>query len=167
MKIAETRQSRLGRACRRLNLMALAALLALPLNAAFAHSNEYLATITGPHGGMMRMEDAYHFEMLVKDGNVKVWVTDHGGVPQSTAGASGSVTIMTGANMASLDLAPAGTNELVSKTRNAAVAADSKILLKISMKGKSALMTRFAYAEQKTAGQNMPNQNMADHSHHH
>ena len=129
--------------------LSLLGLLVLPCGAASAHSNEYLMTITGPHGGMVRMADAYHFEVVAGNGEVHVWVTDHGGTPQSTAGASGSATILTGKNKTSVKLAAQGENELLAKDANIKPDNHSKIVLAVTMKGHSPLLVRYAVSEQK------------------
>jgi hypothetical protein len=130
--------------------LALLGLLVLPCGAASAHSNEYLMTITGEHGGMVRMADAYHFEVVAGDGEVHVWVTDHGGTSQSTAGASGSATILTGKNKMSVKLAPQGENELLGKDAKIKLDKHSKIVLAVTMKGQSPLLVKYVLSEQKS-----------------
>ena len=64
-----------------------------------AHDDAYLDTLTAPHGGQIRMAGALHLELVVhKDGAegkerpIEIYVTDHAGTKQATAGASGTVT---------------------------------------------------------------------------
>ncbi len=130
--------------------LSLLGLLVLSCGAASAHSNEYLMTITGPHGGMVRMADAYHFEVVAGNGEVHVWVTDHGGTPQSTAGASGSATLLTGKNKTSVKLAAQGENELLAKDAKIKLDSHSKIVLAVTMQGHSPLLVRYAVSEQKS-----------------
>ena len=129
--------------------LTVAGLSILPCGVASAHSNEYLMTISGPHGGMVRMAEAHHFEVVAKNGELQVWATDHGGTPQSTAGASASATILTGKSKVSVKLAPQGENELAAKDVKIKVGPHSKIVLAVTMKGESPLLVRYAIDEQK------------------
>ena len=67
MNLSILNPSHLAYAAQRLAGIFLMALLSLP-TLSWAHSNEYLATIKGAHGGMLRMAEMYHFELVVKDG---------------------------------------------------------------------------------------------------
>src|SRR5450759_6031833 len=79
------------------------ALASLPTTL-FAHSNEYLETITWAHGGKLRMAEQYHFEMVLANGEVRMWVTDHGDNPQSTSGATGNVKLITSEGIVTVEL---------------------------------------------------------------
>lgn len=52
-------------------------LLALCTGGAWAHSDEYLATAKAPHGGQLRTAGPYHLELVAKDGELRLYVTDH------------------------------------------------------------------------------------------
>lgn len=121
-------------------LMALLSLSTLT----WAHSNEYLDTIKGAHGGTLRMADMYHFELLVKDGEAHVWVTDHGDTPQSTKGAVGVLRVISGNDTFSVYLAPVGANELVIKDARIKPRKGTKLVLVITMRDGAPLQTRFA-----------------------
>lgn len=122
--------------------------LAMP-GVALAHSNEYLATIKGDHGGMLRMVDMYHFELVVKDGEVRVWVTDHGDTAQATQGADGSLRLLTGASSITVKLKPEGANELVGRDSRIRAAAGTRIILTVAMKGQTPLQVRYALNDLK------------------
>jgi hypothetical protein len=130
----------------------IAALLVLALGSAApgvgAHSNEYLATIKGAHGGQIRMAEMYHFEVVVANGELQVWVTDHGNQAIPTEGASGSAVILAGTAKLNVDLAPAGENRLRAKDKRIVAASNGRIALTVSMKGQRALQVRFAPVEQ-------------------
>lgn len=128
---------------RRLTGIVLMALLSLSAPA-WAHSNEYLATMKGAHGGMLRMAEMYHFELVVKNGEARVWVTDHGDVPQSTKGAAGSLRFVNGSNVFSVRMSPTGSNELVVKDAKIKLHGGTKLVLTVTMKGEPPLQTRFA-----------------------
>lgn len=118
---------------------------------AWAHSNEYLETVVGSHGGQVRMVEAYHFEVVVKNGEVRVWVTDHADQPVSTDGASGSVVLVNGAGTVQVKLFPAGDNRLAGKDSRVTQGNDTKMILTVAMKGEKALQARYARAINGTA----------------
>lgn len=80
--------------------------------AALAHTNEYLDTSTGTHGGQIRMSGPFHFELVATPGEITVYVTDHGDTPIETAGASAVIVLQTGKSRAEISLEPAGENIL-------------------------------------------------------
>lgn len=83
---------------------------------AWAHTNAYLDTVKAPHGGQLRMSGPYHMELVAATpGELTVYVTDHGDVPQMTAGAEGVVKIKNGKKEVSVKLEPAGENILKGK----------------------------------------------------
>ncbi len=130
-------------AAQRLAGIFLMALLSLP-PLAWAHSNEYLATLKGAHGGMLRMAERYHFELAVKDGEARIWVTDHGDVAQSTRGAAGTLRVIAGNGAFSVPLAPAGSNELVIRDARIKPRTGTKMVLTITMQGEPPLQARYA-----------------------
>lgn len=86
--------------CKRLSMSLLlcSAVLATPV---FAHSDEYLDTVPGKHGGQLRMAGPWHFELVLDkqaDGSkampVTLYLTDHGDQPIATQGAVSKVTII-------------------------------------------------------------------------
>ncbi len=93
--------------------VALAAALTVSLSA-WAHSDEYLATVAAPHGGQLRMAGIYHLELVAKDKEVAVYVTDHGDKEIGTEGGVGKVTLQIGKakTKTTVELAPAGGNAL-------------------------------------------------------
>jgi hypothetical protein len=90
-----------------------AALLAVALDAAHAHTDEYFDTLQTPHGGQVRMAGPYHLELVVGQGEVALYVNDHGDSPIATAEGSAKVIIRSGKrNRYVVLLAPAGDNLL-------------------------------------------------------
>lgn len=84
-----------------------------------AHTDDNLATLKAPHDGQLRVAGPYHLELVVArepvqaaEKPVQVYVTDHGGTPVSTTGASGSVTLLGGGKKVVMKLVPAGDNAL-------------------------------------------------------
>ena len=58
----------------------LAAVLAAPLmffQPVWAHTDESLDAMPSPHGGQVRAAGPYHLELVAKDGELVLHVTDH------------------------------------------------------------------------------------------
>lgn len=87
-----------------------AALAAQP--GVMAHTDDYLDKMEAPHGGQVRMAGALHLELVLKPGEVVVYVTDHGQQAISTEGARGTATVHTGDASTRVKLAPTGENAL-------------------------------------------------------
>lgn len=143
MNISILNPSHLACAAHRLAGIFLMALLSLA-PPVWAHSNEYLATVQGAHGGMLRMAEMYHFELVMKDGEARVWVTDHGDTPQSTKGAVSTLRVFTGNGAFTVYLTPTGSNELMIKDARIKPLKGTRIVLTVSMNGETALQTRFS-----------------------
>lgn len=148
MNIQEMTANTYGTARRWLACLGLLSALGMA-DAALAHSNEYLATIKGDHGGMLRMADMYHFELMVKDGEVRVWVTDHGGTAQATQAADGSLRLLSGTGSMTVKLKPEGANELVGRDSRIRAAAGTRIILTVAMKGQTPVQVRYALNDLK------------------
>lgn len=89
----------------------LTALLLLAIAAiVHAHTNEYLDTIDGAHGGQLRMSGPYHFELVVAPGEFVVFVTDHADTPIATAKGQASALVNTAGTKVQVPLLPAGDN---------------------------------------------------------
>jgi len=86
-------------------------ILALALSAG-AHTDEYFESVQAPHGGQLRMTGPYHMELLAKDGELTVYVTDHADNIISVDGGLAKATVETGSNRAQVHLHPIGGNVL-------------------------------------------------------
>ncbi|MGG7055441.1 hypothetical protein [Nitrosomonas sp. ANs5] len=62
-------------------------------NIALGHTDEYLATVDAPHGGQLRMAGPFHLELVAKDGELELYVTDHMDNEIPTAGGSGKANV--------------------------------------------------------------------------
>lgn len=130
-------------------LTVVAGLFTISTGVALAHSDEYLDTQQAPNGGQLRMAGIYHFELVVtkdskeaKDNPVFVYVTDHAGTKVPTAGAKGTVTILSGKAKATVNLAPDGDNRLKGSGTYASTP-DMKAVVSITLAGKAAEQARF------------------------
>lgn len=123
--------------------------LAILATTAFAHTDEYLDTQQAPNGGQLRMAGIYHFELVVakdskeaQDNPVVVYVADHAGTKVSTAGAKGTVTILSGKTKTTVSLAPDGDNRLKG-VGTYALTPEMKAVVSITLPGKPPEQARF------------------------
>ncbi|MEO6112786.1 MAG: hypothetical protein ABIQ24_13335 [Nitrospiraceae bacterium] len=79
-----------------MNKSIMAAVLAAPLimfQPVWAHTDEQLDTISSPHGGQVRAAGPYHLELVVKDRELVLYVTDHADNEIKTIGGEGKSNI--------------------------------------------------------------------------
>jgi len=79
-----------------MNKSIIAAVLAAPLimfQPAWAHTDEQLDTMSSPHGGQVRAAGPFHLELVVKDRELLLYVTDHAGQEIHTDGGEGKASI--------------------------------------------------------------------------
>ena len=110
--------------------------------AASAHTDEYLDTVAAPHGGQLRMAGASHYELVVKNNEVTIYLTDHAGTHVTSTGAIGSAIILSSKGKANIKLSPSGDNVLSGKGKFEAVP-DMKVIVSITLAGQSAQQARF------------------------
>ncbi len=132
---------------------------------ASAHSDEYLDSIVTPHGGQIRMAGAYHFELVVEEGTLTVYLTDHADQPIASAGTNGSATVLVGKNRSTINLAPAGDNRLTGKGSFAMDAA-MRVVLSISLPGQAAEQARFTPLAPRPVQPAAADHSHDDHHHH-
>ncbi len=63
---------------------------------ALAHTEGHLATLTPPHGGQLRASGPFHLELVAKNGELTLYITDHGDKPIPTSGGQGKANIQAG-----------------------------------------------------------------------
>jgi hypothetical protein len=79
-----------------MNKLVIAAALAAPLiifQPVWAHTDEQLDTMSSPHGGQVRAAGPYHLELVAKDGELVLHVTDHASQEIKTDGGEGKANI--------------------------------------------------------------------------
>jgi hypothetical protein len=79
-----------------MNKSIIAAVLAAPLiifQPVWAHTDEQLDIMSSPHGGQVRAAGPYHLELVAKDGELVLHVTDHAGQEIHTDGGEGKANI--------------------------------------------------------------------------
>ena len=120
-------------------LLAVALALTQP---AHAHTDEYLDTVSAPHGGQLRMTGPYHYELVVKNNELTLYLTDHGGTNVASAGATGSAIILTSKGKTRIQLTPAG-NNIIHGSGTFEAGPDMKVAVSITLPGQEAALARF------------------------
>lgn len=132
-----------------LKLSLLALSLMVP-QGALAHTDEYLDTQAAPHGGQLRMAGGYHYELVVKQNEITVYLTDHAGTKLASQGAVGTATVLAGKTRTTVKLAPAGENRLKGNGKFG-TATDMKVVVSVTMPGQPAQVARFTPFANRTA----------------
>lgn len=101
-----------------------------------AHPHEAKAQ----HGGVVSVVKDVNYELVAKDGEVVLYVSDHG-KPVDLAGATGKLTMLSGTKKQDVALAPAD-NALRAKGAFT-VPTGTKAVVSVQLKGKSASTARF------------------------
>ncbi len=115
----------------------LVAALLLGAGGVLAHDDAYLDSVAAPNGGQLRMAGPYHYERPIL-----VYVTDHAGQAVSTAGASGTATLLSSQGKVTAILAPDGDNRMKGAAAYAATPG-MKAVVGIVLAGKEAVQARF------------------------
>lgn len=94
------------------------------------------------HGGIVQTAGDLHFELVNKHGATTIYVEDHDkALP--TAGASGKLTVLNGAEKTEVPLQPSGENMLEAKG-DAKLAKGAKAVASITFANKKTISVRFA-----------------------
>ncbi len=92
------------------------------------------------HGGIVQLVNDISYELVARDAGVEIYVADHG-KPMSTAGMSGKLTIMVGAQKSDADLVAAG-DKLEAKGLK--LSKGAKVVAALTLPNKKAVTVRFA-----------------------
>ena len=79
---------------------------------AWAHTDEFFESVEAPHGGQLRMTGPFHLELVAKDGELTVYVTDHADTTISVDSGLAKATVETGPTRTQVHLHPVGNNIL-------------------------------------------------------
>jgi hypothetical protein len=92
------------------------------------------------HGGIVQVVNDVSYELVIRDAGVDIHVSDHG-KPMSTAGMTGKLTVMVGAQRSDVDLVAAG-DKLEAK--GVKLAKGAKLVAALALPNKKAVTVRFA-----------------------
>lgn len=94
------------------------------------------------HGGVVSSASDLHFELVNNDGKATIYVEDHG-KPKTTSGATGKLTVLTGAEKTEVPLEAVGDNTMVANG-DARLAKGSKAVATVTFADKKTVNVRFA-----------------------
>lgn len=77
-----------------------------------AHTDEFFESVEAPHGGQLRMTGPFHLELVAKEGDLTVYVTDHADNAISVDGGLAKANIENGSTRTQVNLHPVGSNIL-------------------------------------------------------
>ena len=94
------------------------------------------------HGGIVTEASDIEFELVAKADVITLYVRDHGKAV-ATQGASGKLTVLTGADKADAALSPAGDNKLEAKG-SFKLGPGTKLVASVNLQGRKPINMRFA-----------------------
>jgi hypothetical protein len=95
-----------------------------------------MAEMKAPHGGQLKMAGPYLLELVVKPGELQVYVTDHGGAKQAAQGGKGSATVLSGKKKTLVNLTPGG-DKLLKGAGDFSVTPDMKVAVSLTLAGQA------------------------------
>lgn len=119
----------------------------------WAHTDEQLDTMPSPHGGQVRAAGPYHLELVAKDGELVLHITDHIGQEVSTEGGEGKANIQQGkaGSKMTIKLEPSQ-HHLLKGSGEFRINQDTVIVAFIKLPDKDAYAARFIPLKPKSAG---------------
>lgn len=116
-----------------------------------AHTEEYFNSVEAPHGGQMRMAGPYHLEIVAKEKEIVLYVTDHSDRKISTEGGVGKAAFQIGKAKpkTSIKLEPAGDNTLKG-SGDFSVTPETVIIAFLKLPGHEAQSARFTPLKPKS-----------------
>lgn len=134
----------------------IAAVLAAPLmvlQPVWAHADASLDAMPSPHGGQVRAAGPYHLELVVKDGELVVHVTDHAWHAMKTEGGEGKATIQQGkaGSRITVKLEPSQQNKLTGNGEFP-FTPETVIVVFVKLPGQEAYGARFTPLKPKSVG---------------
>jgi hypothetical protein len=128
----------------------ISATLAVSLPAG-AHTEEYFDSIDAPHGGQMRMAGPYHLELVAKEKEIVLYVTDHSDRKISTERGVGKAAFQVGKGKpkTSIKLEPAGDNTLKG-TGDFSVTPETVVIVFLKLPDQQAQSARFTPLKPKS-----------------
>lgn len=120
----------------------------------WAHTDEQLDTMSSPHGGQVRAAGPYHLELVVKDGEMVLHVTDHTGQEISTAGGEGKANIQQdkAGSKITVKLEPSQNNMFTGRC-DAQINPETAIVVFVKLPEQDAYAARFTPLKPKSVGE--------------
>ncbi len=139
-----------------MNKSIIAAVLAAPLiifQPVWAHTDEQLDTMSSPHGGQVRAAGPYHLELVAKDGELVLHVTDHAGQEIKTDGGEGKANIqqVKAGSKITVKLEPSQQN-MYTGSDEFRINPETVIVVFVKLPGQDAYGARFTPLKPKSVG---------------
>jgi hypothetical protein len=140
-----------------MNKSFIAAAIAAPLiifQPVWAHTDEQLDTMSSPHGGQVRAAGPYHLELIVKDRELVLYVTDHVGQEIKTDGGEGKANIQHGkaGSKITVKLEPSQ-NNMFKGSCDSQINPETVIVVFIILPEQDAYAARFTPLKPKSVGE--------------
>jgi heat shock protein HspQ len=119
----------------------------------WAHTDESLDAIPSPHGGQVRAAGPYHLELVVKDGELVLYVTDHAWQEIKTDGGEGkaSITLDKAMSKITVKLEPSE-NNLFKGSGDFQIKPETVIVAFVKLSEQEAYAARFTPLKPKSVG---------------
>jgi hypothetical protein len=104
-----------------------------------SHDHNHATDHKAMHGGLF-YQAAYDYELLIKDGQALLFVTDHG-KPVSLSGATAKLTILEGSKRTDIVLSPSGESLSAKTTIKPSAGAKAVVQLRVAGKSSTAKFT--------------------------
>jgi hypothetical protein len=139
-----------------MNKLIIAAVLTAPLiifQPVWAHTDEQLDTLSSPHGGQVRAAGPYHLELVVKDRELVLYVTDHAGQEIETDGGEGKANIQHGkaGSKITVKLEPSQ-NNMFKGSCDSQINSETVIVVFVKLPEQDAYAARFTPLKPKSVG---------------
>ncbi|TFH06872.1 MAG: hypothetical protein E4H07_09865 [Nitrosomonadales bacterium] len=108
----------------------------------WSHTDDYFDSVDAPHGGQMRMAGPYHLEIVTKDKEIALYVTDHANTKISINGGVSKAIFQTGETKTTVKLEPACDN-VFKGTGDFMVTPETKVIVFVRLPEQEAQAARF------------------------
>jgi hypothetical protein len=136
------------------------------LQPGWAHTDEALDAMPSPHGGQVRAAGPYHLELVAKDGDLVLHVTDHAGQEMNTVGGEGKARVQQGraGSKITVKLEPAQQNMLTG-IGEFQINPETMIVVFVKLPEQDAYAARFTPLKPKSVGGRKKERGNHDHDH--
>lgn len=151
----------------------IATVLAAPLmllQPLWAHTNESLDAMPSPHGGQVRAAGPYHLELVAKEGELVLHVTDHAWQEIKTNGGEGKASIQQGkAGMKTIVKLEPSPQNMLTGHGEFQINRETVIVVFVKMPGQEAYGAKYTPVKLKSVGAGKKVKEAHDHDlqHHH
>jgi hypothetical protein len=119
----------------------------------WAHTDESLDAMPSAHGGQVRASGPYHLELVTRDGELVLYVTDHANNEINTTGAEGKANVQQGkaGSKTQVKLEPSQTNMLAG-SGEFQINPETVVVVFVKLPEQDAYAARFTPLKPKSVG---------------